>query len=257
MLRSLCSAFLMYSRIPVPQVEWNEENRRYALGWFPAVGAVLGLLLVLWQAVCSFLDAGAWVYAAGGVLLPVVLTGGIHLDGFCDVTDARASCASREKKLQIMTDPHIGSFAVIYICLYLIVQTVLFAQVYDLRCAVRTACGFILSRSISGFFAVTLRGAKSGGTLQSFVKPSHRNCTIYMVCGWAVLGCAGMLCTGLSGGTACIAAAVLAGLFCKRTAEREFGGITGDICGWFLQICEIWMLGAGVAADLLARRFAW
>ena len=59
MLRSLCSAFLMYSRIPVPQVEWNEENRRYALGWFPAVGAVLGLLLVLWQAVCSFLKRNA------------------------------------------------------------------------------------------------------------------------------------------------------------------------------------------------------
>ena len=38
MLKSLCSAFLMYSRIPVPKVEWNEENRRYALCFFPVIG---------------------------------------------------------------------------------------------------------------------------------------------------------------------------------------------------------------------------
>ena len=29
-----------------------------------------------------------------------------------------------------------------------------------------------------------------------------------------------------------------------RVAVKQFGGITGDLAGWFLQKCEIWMLAA-------------
>ena len=46
-LRSFASAFLMYSRIPMPQVEWKEENRRYALCFFPLIGAVIGAVFIL------------------------------------------------------------------------------------------------------------------------------------------------------------------------------------------------------------------
>ena len=34
-LRSLAMAFLMYSRVPMPQVEWKDENMAYATGFFP------------------------------------------------------------------------------------------------------------------------------------------------------------------------------------------------------------------------------
>ena len=120
MLNSLLSAFLMYSRIPVPKVEWKEENRRYALGFFPLIGSVIGGLLILWRLICDKLGIGQFLFAAGAIFLPILITGGIHLDGFCDVNDSRASYADKEKRLEIMSDPHIGSFAVIKICLYLI-----------------------------------------------------------------------------------------------------------------------------------------
>ena len=103
MLRSLFSAFLMYSRIPAPKVEWKEENRRYALGFFPLVGAVIGGLLMLWRLGCGKLGFGQLVFAAGAVFIPVLVTGGIHLDGFCDVCDARASYADKAKRLEIMS----------------------------------------------------------------------------------------------------------------------------------------------------------
>ncbi|MBQ1398379.1 MAG: adenosylcobinamide-GDP ribazoletransferase, partial [Clostridia bacterium] len=45
MIHSFFSAFLMYTRIPMPQVEWREENRRYSLCFFPLCGAVIGGLL--------------------------------------------------------------------------------------------------------------------------------------------------------------------------------------------------------------------
>ena len=48
-LESLIVALSMYSKIPVPQIEWNKQNMRYALCWFPAVGVVTGLLVWLWS----------------------------------------------------------------------------------------------------------------------------------------------------------------------------------------------------------------
>ena len=118
MLNSLFSAFLMYSRIPAPKTDWKEENRRYALGFFPVIGAVIGVSLILWRYICNIIVTGDIIFAAGAVCIPVIITGGIHIDGFCDVTDARSSYADKEKRLEILSDPHIGSFAVIHICLY-------------------------------------------------------------------------------------------------------------------------------------------
>ena len=110
----------MYSRIPMPQVEWNEDNRRYSLALFPLVGAIIGTLLVVWTLISDLLDMGKWLYAAVCCLIPIAVTGGIHADGFSDVTDAKSSYAPREKKLEIMSDPHVGSFAVIFTVLYFI-----------------------------------------------------------------------------------------------------------------------------------------
>ena len=251
MLKSLFSAFLMYSRIPVPQVKWKEENRRYALGWFPLIGVVIGGLLLLWRMFCTCFGCGQMLFAAVAVLLPVLITGGIHLDGFCDVTDARASCAYREKRLQIMSDPHIGSFAAIRICLYLILQTALFSQVSDFRSTAVIACGFVVSRALSGLSAVTFRCAKKDGTLQNFVKPAHRSVTVAMVSIFAVTAFGIMIFANYMQGCAAFGSAVLCFLFYKHIAYKEFGGTTGDLCGWFLQICEIVMPAASVLTGMI------
>lgn len=249
MVRSLLSAFLMYSRIPVPKVEWKEESRRYALGFFPLVGAVIGGLLLLWRYICDELQFGQFLFSAGAVFLPVLVTGGIHLDGFCDVNDARASYANKEKRLEIMSDPHIGSFAVMKLCLYLIIQTALFSQVRTMETASVIACGYVLSRAISGLTAVTFKSAKSSGTLQSFVHPAHRSITIAMQVCFLILSGAAMIFLLPSEGSTAIAAALLVLTYHRFTAYRDFGGITGDLCGWFLQMCEIMILAAVVFSE--------
>ncbi|WP_024859512.1 adenosylcobinamide-GDP ribazoletransferase [Ruminococcus flavefaciens] len=253
MLKSLCSAFLMYSRIPVPKVEWKEENRRCALGFFPLIGAVIGGLLILWRIFCDRLGIAQFLFAAGAVFLPVLVTGGIHLDGFCDVCDARASYADKAKRLEIMSDPHIGSFAVIRLCLYLIMQTALFTQIKTVRAAAVIACGYVLSRALSGLTAVTFKSAKSEGTLRSFVRPSHKNITVAMEAFFITLSTASAVFLMPVEGLSAAAAAVLVLLWHRYTSYRDFGGITGDLCGWFLQVCEIAMLAAAVFAERLCQ----
>lgn len=96
-LQTLAVAFGMFSAVPLPQPVWNKQNMRYALCAFPAVGLVSGAGLLGFAALCRVLGAGSVLRAAGLCLLPVLVTGGIHLDGFADTCDALASCASPEK----------------------------------------------------------------------------------------------------------------------------------------------------------------
>ena len=113
-LQTIAVAFAMFSAIPVPQFDWNEKNMRYAMCAFPLIGAVCGALWCL----CGALPLPALVRAGGFCLVPVWVTGGIHLDGYADTCDALSSYGSREQKLEILKDPHCGAFAVIQLCSY-------------------------------------------------------------------------------------------------------------------------------------------
>lgn len=117
-------AFSMYSKIPMPQSEWTDENMSLAMCFFPWVGAVIGLASwVVYQ-------AGGWLAdrqetLSSGipgssnlfltillVLIPIFITGGIHLDGFLDTQDALSSYQPMERRLEILKDSHAGAFAI-------------------------------------------------------------------------------------------------------------------------------------------------
>ena len=108
-LQTMAVAFAMFSALPVPQFTWNSKNMRYALCAFPLIGGVIG---ALWS-LCGALPLPDMIRAGGFCLIPVLVTGGIHLDGYADTSDALSSYGNREKKLEILKDPRCGAFAVI------------------------------------------------------------------------------------------------------------------------------------------------
>lgn len=252
-IKSLASAFLMYSRIPMPPIAWKEENRRYAFCFFPLIGAVIGGVFLLWGYLCALLDIGGFLKGAVSVAVPLLITGGIHMDGFCDVIDARASYADKEKKLEIMSDPHVGSFALIWLGGYLLLQAALLAEADSLRTSIVIACGYVLSRALSGIAAICFKSAKSSGTLQSFTKPAHRKITIIVLTVTVTAVCAAMLLAELISGGLAIIGAALTLIYYRSSAYREFGGITGDLAGWFLQICELIIPAAAVIGEKITE----
>lgn len=259
-LRSLVSAFLMYSKIPMPRVEWRDENRRYALCFFPLIGAVIGGVLLLWRWFCrwtGFAIPGTLLNAAVCTAIPIIITGGIHLDGFCDVSDAVSSHAERSKKLEILSDPRIGAFAAIKLVVYLLIQTALFSELSLFRAEIVAAIGFVLSRALSGLAAVCFKNAKREGSLWAFTEPAHKTVTL------TVLGIITAVCIAamifvspLCGGAAVIASAI-SFIGYRLFAYRQFGGITGDTAGWFLQICELLILAAAVIGELVGGITQW
>ena len=117
-LESIVVAFSMYSKIPMPHIEWNKENMKNVLCFFPWVGAVAGVLVWLWFRVSDQLGFGVMLRASVAVLIPVLVTGGIHLDGLLDTADALSSWQTRERRLEILKDSHAGAFAIIVCCGY-------------------------------------------------------------------------------------------------------------------------------------------
>ena len=237
-IRSLFIAFSTYSRIPVPQVEWSEENRKYSMCFFPLIGAVIGLLLWGWLWLCERLGTGPVLKGAVGALLPILVTGGIHMDGFMDTSDALASWQSRERRLEILKDSHVGAFAVLGCAGFLLLHAAVLSEASSASGAL-LCCVFVLSRAMSAWAMATFRSARPSGMLDAFAQAAHRrmvtiSCAIYTV-----------LCTvvwAVSGGwlaLACLLAAALCVIYYRHMAYKHFGGVTGDLAGWFLQVTEL------------------
>ena len=113
---SLVIAFSMYSRIPMPMVEWTERGMKYALCFFPAVGIAVGAAVAAFWYLSRLSGMGELSRICVETALPLLITGGIHMDGFLDTVDARSSHQSRERKLEILKDPHAGAFAIAGCC---------------------------------------------------------------------------------------------------------------------------------------------
>ena len=131
--QTVAVALAMFSALPVPQFDWNEKNMRYALCAFPLVGVICGALWCL----CGALPLPDAAQTAGFCLIPVWVTGGIHLDGYADTCDALASYGDTAKKACHIKDPHCGAFAVIRLCSYFAAYLMLCACV---QFTPRTGC---------------------------------------------------------------------------------------------------------------------
>ena len=252
LLRSFAVAVAMYSKIPVPNVEWNEKSMKYAMCFFPAVGAAVGLLQFLaGYLILNYTDCGNLFFSAVMVLIPVVVTGGIHLDGYADTVDALSSYGDREKKLEILKDPHTGAFALIWVCVWFVADLALWSEV-TAGCLPVLACTYVFSRSLSGISVVSFHPAKNSGLLRTFQDGAHRKRVraVLIVCAVASGGV--MLCLSSTHAVAAIAAALLIFLYYYRMSRKQFGGATGDLAGYFLQLCELAMLAGVVLADFVS-----
>ena len=237
-LKSIAVAFSMYSKIPMPRVDWNEKNLRYALCFFPFVGAVIGALVFCWMFLCQKYSANLLLQTLPMLVIPLLVTGGIHADGFLDTSDALSSYKSKEEKLLILKDPHIGSFAVIKFLL-LCLSYLAFASAFELGYAFYSWClSFVLSRIFSAFAAVNFKCAKNDGTLYTFSSSAAKKITnAVLVFEWLLCAFAMVYLSPISGSCMLVLFVLFFACF-KLMVLKKFGGVTGDLCGWFVCMAE-------------------
>lgn len=245
-IKSFFIAFSIYSKIPVPQFAWKEEDMRYTLCFFPWVGAVIGLCFLLWNRFAGVYGIPSTARAAVGAVLPLAISGGFHADGFMDTMDALHSYRDRERKLEILKDSHIGAFAVICFVMYELIYLGAVSMITEKEQILVLAAGFFLSRTLSGIGVVSLRCAKTNGMLYQFASEAHRRVVLTALYLQLVLCVGLMLAVSVKTGALACAAAGLTYAYYRQKSYREFGGITGDLAGYFVTLCE------GVMAVLVA-----
>ncbi len=243
LLQSCLIAFSMYSRLPVPTITWSQNNMLYALCFFPFVGLVIAVALYGWFILAAHYPINNILTAAVATILPILLTGGIHLDGFCDTFDALASNASPERKQEILKDPHIGAFALVATVLYLLLTFALWTQyTFDFPSCAIIGLGYFLARALSGFSLVSSKKARKDGLVATFASMADQKTVMNTLLLFILLCSALILHINLVLGSIVLFAAALAYLYYLHTAYDKFSGISGDLAGFFVQQCEIFIL---------------
>lgn len=252
LFESLLIAMSTYSAIPVPQFAWNDRNMKYAICFFPAVGILCGVALWGWLMLADYLQISSFFFAMVATCLPLLITGGIHMDGYMDTVDALASHRPRERKLEILKDPNCGAFAVIYCGIYLLAYAGLLYELFTAGCIAVLCPTFVLSRSLCALCAVNMPNARKAGMLCAYTKNTEKHtATITLAVVLIVSGAATVLVSPIIGGIT-VFFAVVSALFYRKLAMKQFGGVTGDTSGFFLQICELaCLVGAWIGAQVV------
>ena len=248
---SLNIAFSMYSRLPAAQCDWSEETTKYVMCFFPWIGIVIGALCLGWDFLAGYCQMRDPLRNVVLMLIPIAVSGGIHLDGFLDTADALSSWRPREKRLEILKDSHAGAFAIIACAVYF------FAR-YGVVDSVRGGMvpvyifTFVISRSLSAFSVVTFPKASIKGTVAGFAKNSKTRIIQTTVLIYLLICGACMLVLQPSYAIGALLGAVAAFCWYHRMAMKDFGGINGDLAGCFLSVCELAIpLGIVVSSILI------
>lgn len=231
LLFALRSGFGFLTTIPVGITMEGIEKLMKQIYLFPVVGAVVGLLL-----------AGIG-YASSAALPPILtsfvviifiyyLTGINHIDGLADFGDGVVAHGSREKKIAAMRDTAVGTGGMLF-CILAILgvfsSMVLIAEKKEIF-------PYLIP---SALIAAETCAKQTMVTVAAFGKSIHKGFGAMTVDNTKISDlAAGLVFTGvicyLSLGSIGIGALIVsqsAGLFVLNTANRHFGGVSGDIVG--------------------------
>ncbi|MDD6441602.1 MAG: adenosylcobinamide-GDP ribazoletransferase [bacterium] len=250
-IKSFFIAFSIYSKIPVPQFAWREEDMKYMMCFFPWIGGVIGLVLYGWGVLCRQLEIGSLCTTLMYGAIPLAVSGGFHVDGFLDTMDAFHSYQSRERKLEILKDSHVGAFAVIMFAFYGLVYLAAFSEIKDLRLLGIVGAGFFLARGLSGIAVFTFPKAKKEGMVNTFQESGKRK-TVTVILFLQCIACVVFMIgrDRVSGGWIVLVALLSFAYYYWKT-RKELGGITGDTAGYFVVICEGCMVVTAAVIQIL------
>ena len=247
-MRGLITAFRTLTLLPVPGRDAEDFSR--SLPFFPVVGAVVGLIVagVVWV----FLDRLGLPLAAGavGCALTALLTRGLHLDGLADTADALGGGRTRERRLEIMKDPHVGAFGVIAVSTCLLLKAAALSEIASFGHGqfLWIAVPFVISRTVMVEIAVLLPYARAeGGTASPFVRNSR---PVHLIGALVVAAGVCFALSGYAGLLALLAGLVASGLLILWMRD-VFGGVTGDLLGMANEVIETSLLLAVAAANPL------
>ncbi|ULT58786.1 adenosylcobinamide-GDP ribazoletransferase [Neobacillus drentensis] len=249
LLMGLMINLQFFTSIPIKrELPMDQQNLRGAVQAFPLVGFIQGVSYsILLYAVMNWTPFSHVAAAFLLWLATILLTGGIHLDGWMDASDAYFSYQDQEKRLEIMKDPRTGAFGVISVIVLLSCR---FFFIYELTMNIGPVIYYLIaalpffSKSVMGAVLLSVQSAKNEGLGRMFQQAATVKVLWIYPCYILVFLIAVFwsreffipMCLLLL-------ASILCYLIFRRNALKWFGGITGDVLGATVEGTELilWM----------------
>lgn len=251
--KSMAVAFSIYSKLPMPRFKWESGDMKYHMCFFPLVGAVIGVVEWLWYMLANEINISKTLFVMCSMVIPLIITGGFHVDGYMDTIDALSSYQSREKKLDILKDPHIGAFSVIGLVVITVLSIGCMSEISSENAFRVLYLSFFMSRALSGISAFTFPKAKKEGMLNSETKTDNKKLVVITLALQLVLGAALVLSISKVYGVVLLASMIIMYGYYYIMSTKQFGGITGDMAGFFVTVSEVVALIGITVTDIIVR----
>lgn len=238
-LNSLLLAFSQYSCFPKANTKVNKENAKYILIFVPIIGAIIGICLYIWGEAWPYLCNYALLPAVVASILPALISGCSHVEGFIRTVDAISAHKSREKKLEILSTSQSGYFAIVVCVIYFMLLSGLWSEI-PLAGITILSFGFVLSRSLAGLAVLTLKHTNQS-RCDMYVPDSAtvRGIEIAILTIYSCVCAYFMVRLDAQIGIACVFGALATIIYFWFTSYKHFGGITEDCFNFFIQLCEV------------------
>ena len=236
-MRGFIIALTFLTRIPFPlpkDVSSEEFIKSYR--FYPVVGLVLGVLLWL---MAKFLLPYYPPLVLGALVLgaELMLTGGIHLDGFMDSMDGLLSARSPEKILEIMKDSRVGAHASMALVGLLLLKFTLLANLTVSKLPLLIVMP-MLARWVFQIGMIGFPYARSQGLGKGFHEATQW--IPFLLSGIIVCGISFYL-LGFAGPLAFVISSLIITIVAYKISSF-LGGLTGDLYGAFIELSEVIIL---------------
>lgn len=233
-LRDFFICISLLTRLPVKLDESAYEHRGGAAWAFPLVGVVVGTTSALIGILCLILGFGPSISAGFVVMTSLLITGAMHADGLADCADGFWGAWTKERRLEIMKDSHIGAYGVIALVLVIGLQWHIISALMQAEVAfIALISAAVLSRGPLPIIMARIPNARGSGlshqTAMSDQNSAFGALVLSFIIALMMLGLSGFWVIGCAAG-ATIAATAL--------ARWKVDGHTGDTLGATQITCE-------------------
>ncbi|WP_374831016.1 adenosylcobinamide-GDP ribazoletransferase [Paenochrobactrum pullorum] len=246
--RSIVHTLGFLSRLPLPAHWYGEESESlqdhaYA---FPLAGAVLGAIGALALLIASSLGLPPLAVALITFLTLAFITGALHEDGLGDTADGFFGGSTQARRLEIMKDSHIGTFAALTLIGTIGLKTIFLATVIEKLGAQSAGLAIIAIEAVSRAAMMSLwyklPSARSGGLSDKIGAPSLEATQTALIIGVGILGlCFTLIASIATFILALLVASLILWGFAKLSLNK-INGQTGDVLGAGQQITGLSLL---------------
>jgi adenosylcobinamide-GDP ribazoletransferase len=223
----------------VKEAEWSASRFGKSVVFFPLVGMVIGMLLLIINHVFGYY-LSARMIAVLLVISGFIITGGLHADGLMDTADGLLSGRSRERMLEIMKDSRVGSGGVMVFVLLVAVKWAVIEDIPANLLPFGLFAAPILSRLVLVMAITLFPYARREGMGKLFAEHTSSRDFIYAL-GLAIVLLLPLMVYHHRVVVSFVVSLLFGGVF-FRYVSSKLGGLTGDVYGAATELTEVVVL---------------